>query len=127
MPRLTKEQRVWISLEMAAIENAAEILRRWPAQWPGINAPSAVTVQKTYKKLQAEGTCHNLHKSRSGRLRTARSVQNIERAREALIENGSRSSRRNGLGLSQSSFVRIVKSLKFHPYVFKKAAKIIGC
>ena len=101
---------------MAAIENAEEILGRWPARWPGINAPSAVTVRKTYKKLQAKGTCHNLHKSCSERLRTACSDQNIERVREELIEDGSRSSRRNGLGLPQSSFVRIAKSLKFHPY-----------
>lgn len=124
MPRLTKEQRVWICLEMAGIENAQEVLRRWPAQWPGINAPSAVTVWKTYRKLQAEGTCNNLNKSRSGRLRTARSNQNIERVREALIEDGNRSSRRNGLGLSQSSFVRVAKILKFHPYVLVRRQKL---
>ena len=48
----------------------------------------------------------------------------MERVREELLENGVRSSRRNGLGVSQSSFVRIVRELKFHPYILTKRQKL---
>ena len=44
--------------------------------------------------------------------------------REELLENGVRISRRNGLGVSQSSFVRIVRELKFHPYILTKRQKL---
>ena len=65
-----------------------------------------------------EGTCHNLNDLRSSRRRIARTEENIEIVRRSLIQNGKRSSRRNGLGLSHRTFQRIVKlDIKFHPYV----------
>ena len=36
MPRLTKDQRVWVCLEYARVNNAFEVKRRWPNNWPGI-------------------------------------------------------------------------------------------
>ena len=33
MPRLTKDQRIWICLEHARFQNAAEVRRRWPGRW----------------------------------------------------------------------------------------------
>ena len=41
---------------------------------------------------------------RSGRRRTTRTEENIELVRRSLIQNGKRSSRRNGLGLSRRIF-----------------------
>ena len=32
MPRLNKDQRVWVCLEHARVQNAAEVRRRWPNQ-----------------------------------------------------------------------------------------------
>ena len=65
-----------------------------------------------------EATWHNLNEGRSGRRRTARTPENIELVRESLMQHGNRSSRRNGLGLSRSSFHRIEKlDIRFHPYV----------
>ena len=65
-----------------------------------------------------------MHIGRSGRPRTARSQQNVDLVRNECENNGLRSSRRNGLGLSQSSFVRIIKELKFHPYILIKRQKL---
>ena len=118
MPHLTIEQRVWVCIEYARVANVQEVLRRWPNYWCNIPTPSKETVIKTYRKFVGEGTCHNLNKLRSGRRRTARTGENIELVRRSLLQNGKRSSRRNGLGLSRRTFQRIVKlDIKFHPYV----------
>ena len=51
-------------------------------------------------------------------MKTGRTLENINLVLQSLEENGQRSSRRNGLGLSRCTFNRIVKiDLKFHPYV----------
>ena len=59
----------------------------------------------------------NRNSGHSGHPRTGRSQENIDRVQELLADNPRGvSSRRNGLGISQSSFVRIVKDdLKWHP------------
>lgn len=118
MPRLMKDQRVSICLEYARVNNACEVLRRWAERWGNLPAPTKRTVMKTYRKFVHEGTCLNINKGRSGRRRTARTAENIELVRQSLTENGQRSGRRNGLGLSRTTFERIVKiDIKFHPYV----------
>ena len=55
--------------------------------------------------------------SRSGRPRTGRSQQNIDRVQQLLIDNPRGiSGRRNGLGLPHATFSRIIsKDLKWHP------------
>ena len=118
MPQLTKDQRVWICIEYARTNNVREVIRRWPVRWHGVPVPSKVIIKATFEKFVREGTCHILNKGRSGRLRTVRTQENINVVRQSLFEDGIRSARRNGLGLSRSSFNRIVKmDIKFHPYV----------
>ena len=117
MPQLTKDQRVWICVEYARTNNVCEVIRRWPVRWYGIPVPSRLTIKSTFEKFVREGTCLNLNKGRSGRLRTARTQQNVDVVQQSLMEDGIRSARRNGLGLSRSNFNRIVKmDIKFHPY-----------
>lgn len=118
MPQLTKDQRVWVCIEYARVNNAEEVRRRWLGRWPGDRAPTRAAIKRTYDKFLTEGTCLNLNKGRSGRTRTGRTMENIALVRQSLLENGQRSTRRNGLGLSRCTFNRIVKiDLKFHPYV----------
>lgn len=125
MPRLTKDQRVWVCLEFARVNNATEVKRRWPNHWPGIQPPSDMTIKATYNKLVREGTCLNVNKGRSGRRRTARTQHNINLVRQSLLQNGRRSSRRNGVGLDRNTFLRIVHNdIKFHPYVLIKRKKL---
>ena len=125
MPRLTKDQRVWICLEFARTNNANEVLRRWNNRWPNVQAPTVSTIIKTFNKFVEEGTCLNLNKERSGRRRTARTPGNVAMVRNALQQDGLRSARRNGLGLTRSSFLRIVNlDIKFHPYVLIRRQKL---
>ena len=125
MPRLSKDQRVWECLEHARIQNAAEVRRRWPGRWGNIPAPTKQTISTTYRNFLREATCHDLNKGRSGRPRTAWTSENIELVRESLTQHSNRSSRRNGLELSRSSFHRIAKlDIKFHPYVMITRQKL---
>ena len=70
------------------------------------------------QKYTDYGTSLYRNSGHSGRPETGRSQENINRVHELLVDNPRGvSSRRNGLEISQSSFVRIVKyDLKWHPY-----------
>ena len=93
---------------------------------PGIPAPSASTIRKNYAKYREHGTSLNMNKEHSGRPKTARSEQNVERVRRSLQRNGVVSSRRNGMNISRSSFSRIVKQdLRFYPYVLIERQELL--
>ena len=124
MPRLTVAQRTWVCIEFARVGNVHEVQRRWRNHWQNINPPTVRTILKNFEKFEGEGTCHNLNKGRSGRRRTVRAPANIARVQRALQRNGKRSSRRNGLHVSPSSFLRIVKDINFHPYVLVSRQKL---
>ena len=118
MGQLTLDQRVWICMEMARLNNAHQVSRSWANHWPGIQAPAVSTIIRNFKKYQEHGTSANRNKGKSGHQRTARSAESIRRVHRSLQRNGVTSARRNGLGLSRSSFNRIVRcDLRFHPYV----------
>ena len=76
-----------------------------------------MAIWKNVKKYTYYGTSLNRNSGHSGRPKTGRSQENISRVHELLVDNPRGvSSRRNGLDISQSSFVRIVKyDLKWHP------------
>ena len=77
MPQLSSDQRTWVCLEMTRVQNAIEVIRRWPARWPNIPPPTRKIVTITYQKCQREGMVPNLSKGRSGRPQTVRTPQNI--------------------------------------------------
>lgn len=108
MPQLTKDQRVWICVEYARVNNAEEVRRRWLGHLQNDRVPTRATIKRTFDKFATEGTCLNLNKGRSGRMRTGRTLENIDLVLQSLEENGQRSSRKNGLGLSRYTFNRIV-------------------
>ena len=86
--------------------------------------PTVRTVLKTFEKFEGKGTIHNLNKERSGRRHTVRTPGNIALVQNVLRRNGKRSSRRNGFNLSPTSFRRIVKEIKFHPYLLVSRQKL---
>ena len=105
-------------MEMARLNNTHQVGRSWANHWNEIQAPAVSTIIRNFEKNQEHGTTANLNKGNSGRQRTARSAESIQRVRRSLQRNGVTSARRNGLGLSRSSFSRIVRcDLRFHPYV----------
>ena len=70
------------------------------------------------KENRETGTSHNRNKGISGRPKTARTIENIETVREVLERNPRGvSCRRNGTGISKTTFQRIVTGdLRWHPY-----------
>jgi hypothetical protein len=48
MPRLTIQQRVWVCLQYATVNNAEEVIRRWPIYWGNVPCPSKPTAIKTF-------------------------------------------------------------------------------
>ena len=135
MPRLSNDQRTWVCLEMARVQNVTEVImarvqnvteviRRWPAQWPDIPSSTRKS-HKNLSEISKRKTVHNLNKGRSDRPRAIRTPQNINLVQQFLTQDGNRSSRRNGLGLSPTSFLRIVeRNINFHPYVLIKRHRL---
>ena len=118
MGQLTLDQGIWICKEMARLNDARQVGRSWANHWPGIQAPAVSTIICNFKKYQERGTSANLNKGNSGCQRTARSAKIIEWVHRSLQRNGVTSARINELGLSKSSFNRLVRyDLRFHPCV----------
>lgn len=122
--QLTTEQRVWVCLEMAKFENAPFVRRKFRQAFPNRRPPALSTIRKNFAKYKSKGTSLNQNKGNSGRPRTATSDANIALARQALLQDGVVSTRRNPLGISGASFSRITNSIKFHPYKMIKRQKL---
>ena len=50
MPPLTKDQRVWICVEYARVNNAEEVRRRWLGHWPNDRVPTTATIKRTFDR-----------------------------------------------------------------------------
>ena len=87
------------------------------ARFPNRNVPSKSTIWRNVQKHFSSGTSHNRNKGNSGKSRVARSEENVASVRNLLEKNPENvSARRNGLGISRSSFNRITKfELCWHP------------
>ncbi|CAH1786147.1 unnamed protein product, partial [Owenia fusiformis] len=88
--------------------------------------PARSTILRNVRKYQEAGTSLNLNKGNSGRRRTGRSEENVERVRTRLHENPrDTSARRNGIGLPQATFNRITRlDLRWHPYQMRVRHKL---
>ena len=80
-------------------------------------SPTKMTIRKNVKKYKTEGSSLDRNKDRSGRMRSERTLENINILQEKLIDDLRISVRKNGLNISKSTFNRITKRyLKWHPY-----------
>ena len=107
------------------------ICDEFEAAFPGVRRPQASTIRKIHKKQNTHFTVKNLNSqsspgpSHSGRKKSVRTDANIAAVSNLVMgdhvkEAGDvvNSSRRNQLGISKSSFDRIIRQdLKFHCYV----------
>ena len=118
MVQLTLEQRVFVVTNFFSTKSYVEVQRLFRAAFPGRNPPTRMTIHRNVNKYLQHATSQNRNREASGRKRTGRSNDNIDRVQEALENNPKGiACRRNGLGLSPSTFNRIVKKdLKWHPY-----------
>ena len=114
-PQLTPQQRAYLVSEFHHTQSATAVLQSSRRQFPNARCPTRATVYSNVRKYQAKGTSHNLrlvdqHKpSKAGQDALQQKQQQ---------QNGHRiGSRRNGLGLTQSTFNRITRlDLRWHPY-----------
>ena len=110
MGQFTAEQRTFMVLHynrtqcLVAVQNAFR--------------QSKNTILQNFRKYSEHGTSLNLNKNYSGRLRTARSQQNIAAVRRLLEQNPQDvSARRNPVQVSSTAFNRITRlELGWHPY-----------
>ena len=80
-------------------------------------APSIQLIRKWVQKFEETGSTMN--QPRSGRPRTSRDPENVERVRASIRENHGLSTRKrsNALGLPRTSLIRILHNdLHLHPY-----------
>ncbi|KAF2369146.1 Protein of unknown function DUF4817 [Trinorchestia longiramus] len=115
--QLTNEQRIFINNVYAERKSLKEVQNEFEQRFPERSSPTKKTVWKTVNKFRTHGTVSNLNKENSGRLKTLRTNENIERVRQVITENPKISKRKNGTELSSPSFQRIVRNdLQYYPY-----------
>ena len=118
--QLTTEQRIFIVETYHETRSFPQVTQRFRLAFPQRNPPTIANMRKTIQRFQRLGTVLNQNTVNSGRSRTARTARNVNLVEQALINNPHVSSRRNGLGLSRSTFNRITRiDLNYHPYRMK--------
>lgn len=116
--QLTDEQRVFVVKRYFQTRSYQQVQEEFRIRFPDRPVPQKTTIKKNVEKYEEHGTSQNRNKGHSGRRITVRTPENIQAVRERLENNPTGvSSRRNGLGLTKSSFNRITKKdLRLHPY-----------
>lgn len=121
MPQLTIEQRKWIVDNSLKGLTSGQIMNMFPLLF-NREAPTRKTIKNIINKFNEEGTVHNLNKSRSGRLRTARTEHNIERVQRHFDQDHETSLRKSSqeLNLSKTAISNILrKDIHYFPYKFR--------
>jgi len=93
-----------------------EVIRRFSNQFPNRRVPVKKTIKLNVKKFHDHDSRENKNELHSGRPRTARSQNAYDRVNQALANNPRISARRNGTGVSKSTFNRITNDFKLYPY-----------
>ena len=81
MVQLTTEQRVFVVESFIRLKSYAAVQREFRDRFPEREPPAKRTIQENLSKYHNCGTSLNLNKGNSGRLRTARTPENIMRLR----------------------------------------------
>ena len=68
--RLSFEERKAVLKWYFKFENISEVQRQWRNEF-GTQSPTPLTIARTRDKFEIDGTVGDVHKERSGRLRTA--------------------------------------------------------
>ena len=105
----------FITEQFFRLRSCVLVKEAFPLRFQDRQLPSKSTIERNLLKYQRHATSLNRNKGNSGR-RTVKSKQNIEAVRNQFEGNHHATARRNGAGLSKSSFNRITKrELHFHP------------
>ena len=106
MSQLSKEQRVVIVTAYIRTQSIHLTQQEFHEHFPDREIPARTTIYYNVRKYNDRGSILNQNENRSGRRRTGRTGANVEAVRERLEEAPPRdiSARRNGLGISKSTF-----------------------
>ena len=117
------------------------IVAEFTDRFPDAQVPNKRTILRQNQKQNTYFTMHNLNskdspgQTFSGRPRTARTAANIA-AQKALMDHDARkdwndpnnspvsTARRNRLGISKSTWSKVVQQEKWHPYKMLKVQKL---
>ena len=110
--QLTREQRIFIVKSYYETKSCNQVQTKFRTLCPERLRPNKTTIRKNVRKYERDGTSLNMNKGRSGRRITTRKYRSSTEKNQGRI-----SARRNGLGISPSSFCRIIKKdLRWYPY-----------
>lgn len=124
--QLTKQQRIFIVTQYIHNKSLQQIRQAFELQFPECAPPTNHTILKTFRKFQDKGTILNLNKGNSGRLKTGRTPENINRIHDMLVEDPRVSTRRNETGLSRCTVNRIIrKDLNWFPYRIEEHQQLL--
>ena len=135
--QFTVDQRNFLALEYHKRKGTRDfkqtIINEFTNKFPGAKIPSKNTMKNIWEKQMKNGTVTNCcskvspGQTYSGRPKSARSVENIDRVRAVMDRDALKvigdpnnspvnSARRNSLGIDKSAWSRIAKGLSYHPY-----------
>ena len=115
-PQYSHEERAFMVLTYSDTRDLAETSRMFVEHYPDARHPSKSTILRNFQKYHQHGTSQNRNGGNSGRPRVVRHEQGIAVFRQSIADHPQQSARRNYLGIAKSSFSRLVKTIKFHPY-----------
>ena len=124
MPRWTTEHKTFCVIGYFETKSYLSVRDNFQAKFQ-IDPPAKSTIVKWVLKFKTKGTVWNVNskthfnQTHSGRLKTARIPDNIERVRDSVNQNPGTSIRRRSqeLGLARESLRLILEDdLKLHPY-----------
>ena len=118
MVQLDSGQRVFVVKTYFETHSFDEVIRLFRERFPGRNPSARMPIWRNVKKYTGHATSLNRKKGKSGRRFTVSTQDTIDVVQVTNQNNPSGvTCRINGLGLTKSTFNRIVeKDLKWHPY-----------
>ena len=141
----TAEQRNFLSMRYQELSGTRDfipiIVAEFTDRFPEAQVPNRKTILRQNQKQNTHFTVHNLNskdspgQTFSGRPRTARTAASIA-AQKALMDRDARkdwndpnnspvsTARRNRLGISKSTWSRVVQQEKWHPYKMLKVQNL---
>ena len=111
MVQFTLEERIFTVECYILTRSPNKVIRQFRERFPHRNTPTKVTVLSNYQKYHLFATSCNRNKGNSGRRRTIRTTENVQRVREIL-----ETARRNPTGLPKTCINEITRlDLRWHP------------
>ena len=117
MRQFTVTERIFIVKTWERTGSYVTVQNEFVLEFPDRAPPVKNTIKNVVNKFSDKGTVHNQNAFNSGRRRTTRTPENVERVRLAIEVNPEITSRRNVIGIPKSSFNEITRvDLNYHPY-----------